>query len=112
MEAEPGPQARCDEPEEPVSAIQVALLVVIAALLIYYVVVFLGRFTGSREKFASKRAQEVHDRARKVFEEGGGDANYSKYKNEVPGADPVQYNDVRELFREGKMSPYSVQSVL
>ncbi len=102
----------CPEPDLPVSAVQVALLLVVAALVIYYVVRFLGCLRTSREGFVSEKAREVHDRAREVFEEGGGDANYSRYKNRIPGADPVQYADVRRLFREGKMSPYSVEAVL
>lgn len=109
----PDPKARCGEPAEPVSSVQVAILVLVAALLIYYIARFLGGcLGGSRERFASKRAQEIHDRAREVFSEGGDDAPYSDYKKKVPGADPVQYSDVRRLFKEGKMTPHTVESVL
>jgi len=103
---------RCGEPAEPVSTIQVAILVIVAALLIYYIARFLGCLGGSQERFASKRAQEIHDRAREVFAEGGDDAPYSDYKKKVPGADPVQYSDVRRLFKEGEMSPHTVESVM
>ena len=106
------PKGRCGEPAEPVSAIQVAILVIVAALLIFYIARFLGCVGGGRESFASKRAHEIHDRAREVFKEGGDNAPYSDYKKKVPGADPVQYSDVRQLFKEGKMSPYSVESVM
>jgi len=102
----------CDHVAEPVTAVQVALIVIIAALLIFYTTRFLGYLSGGREGFASKRAQEVHARAQEVFNEGGGDAKYSDYKKKVPGADPVQYSDVRQLFKEGKMTPYSVESVI
>jgi len=44
--------------------------------------------------------------------EGGGDATYTRYKKTVPGADPVQYADVRRLFRAGEMSPATVEGVL
>ena len=103
---------RCGEPAEPVSYVQVAILVIVAALLIYYISRFLGCLGGSRERFASKRAQEIHDRAREVFAEGGDDAPYSDYKKKVPGADPVQYTDVRRLFLEGRLSPRSVLGVM
>ena len=102
----------CSEIVEPVSAVQVALLVIVAAILIYYVTYFLGYLGRRQERFASKKAREIHDRAREVFEEGGGDARYSDYKNRVPGADPVQYSDIRRLFKSGKMSPYSIEDVM
>lgn len=102
----------CPEADCPASGVQVAFLLVISLLVVYLVVCFLGGHRDKRENFVSKKAREVHDRAREVFEEGGGDANYSKYKNRVPGADPVQYADVRRLFREGKLSPHNVEDVL
>lgn len=106
------PKGHCGEPAEPVNPIKVAILVIVAALLIYYIARSLRCLGGARERFASKRAQEIYDRAREVFAEGGDDAPYSNYKKKVPDADPVQYSDVRRLFREGKMSPYSVESVI
>lgn len=102
----------CSEADEPVSAVQVALMVILAAIIIYYAVNFLNYLGGPREGFASKKAHEIHDKAREVFQEGGGDARYSDYKKKVPGADPVQYSDVRRLFKEGNMTPYTVESVI
>jgi hypothetical protein len=102
----------CRDEAENVSAIQVALLVIISAILIFYVARFLGLLNAGREKFVSKQAKEVHDRAREVFQESGGDARYSDYKKKVPGADPVQYKDVRGLYKAGAMTPESVQSVI
>jgi len=95
-------------PTRAISAVRVAFFVLVAAILTYY----LCCLEKSRERFASKRAQEVYSRAREVFEEGGGDARYSDYKKRVPGADPVQYSDVRRLFKEGTMSPHTVESVM
>lgn len=101
----------CGPRPEPVSSVQVAIIVVIAMLIVYYLIEFLARRSG-RDGFASKRAHEVHDRAHEVFAEGGGDAPYSNYKENVPDADPVQYSDVRRLFKEGNMTPDSVEGVL
>lgn len=96
----------------PASPIQFALLVIIVIFIILFVCRLLRSFRQKHEGFVSKRAQEVHDRAQEVFSEGGGDANYSSYKNKVPGADPVQYSDVRKLYRKGKMTPQAVERVM
>lgn len=97
---------------EPASAVQVALLLIIAIFIIYYVARFLGILGKGREGFASKQAHEVHDKAHEVFRDGGGDARFTDYKNKVPGADPVQYNDVRDLYKQGKLTPDAVQQVI
>ena len=85
-----------------------------AVLFVATVVVLVAcvRAAADRERFVSGRAREVFDRAQRAFEEGGGDARYSDYKKRVPGADPVQYSDVRRLFREGRLSPFSVESAM
>lgn len=98
--------------DEPASAIQVALLILIAVFIIYYMARFLGILGKSREGFASKQAHEVHDKAHEVFRDGGGDARYTDYKSNVPGADPVQYNDVRTLYKQGSLTPGAVQQVI
>lgn len=88
-------------------AVCIALLVVGIAFIIYF-----APCAGGREGFASARAHEVHNRAREVFAEGGADASYSDYKKKVPGADPVQYSDVRRLYREGQLTPGAIETIL
>lgn len=88
--------------------IRVAILVIAVIVLVYLV----SRLARRRETFASKQAHEVHDKAQEVFQKGGGDARYSEYKQTVPGADPVQYNDVRKLYRGGNLTPDTVQQVI
>ncbi len=116
MEAAAKCPAPCaDDPAGPVSAVQAALLVVLAVLLVCYLAKLLGTCLGGEgrgEGFASRRALEVHDRARAAFEEGGGEARYSSFKNKVPGADPVLYADVRGLYRAGRLTPEAVEKVL
>lgn len=68
-----------------------------------------GRGRG-REGFVSERARAVHAASAAVF--AGGDATYSEYKKRVPGADPVQYSDVRGLARAGALTPRAVEGVL
>jgi hypothetical protein len=91
-------------------AIRGAVLAIAVLVLIYLVAkCYRAR---RREKFASQRAKEVHAKAQEVFAKGGGDARYSDYKQTVPDADPVQYNDVRKLYREGNLTPETVENVM
>ncbi len=70
------------------------------------------RFRGrAAEPFASKRAQLVTSQARRAFA-GGGDASYSVYKSMVAGAEPVQYADIRNLWRGDRLTADNVQAVL
>jgi 3-mercaptopyruvate sulfurtransferase SseA len=102
--------ARRAEGAEPASALQVAALLALAAVVIYYATT--AAAARKRERFVSEQALEVHARAREVFEAKGLSATYSEYKGRVPGADPVQYGDVRRLFSEGRLSPQAVEAVL
>lgn len=92
--------------------IHAAILAVVLFLILYYGARLLGLAGRAREKFASKRAREVHSKAQEVFTENGADASYSDYKSKVPGADPVQYKDVRGLYKGGSMTPENVEKVL
>ena len=96
---------------KPASATQLAILIAVTIILILCIARLFGAFC-KHEKFASKQAHVIHDSARQIFEANGGDATYSQYKNTVPGADPVQYSDVRGLFRAGKMTPTAVENVM
>lgn len=87
--------------------IQVAVVLV---LLVLIVAVGAAFFRRGREGFVSDEAKAVYAGAREVFHDG--DANYTAYKNRVPEADPVQYSDVRKLWKEGQLTPEKVQGVL
>ena len=92
------------------SGVQLALIAALAIVVIYLVIVYGRKYW--HEGFASKRAREVYREAREVFAEGGGDANYTRYKNKVKDADPVQYSDVRKLHQAGRLTPETVDRVL
>ena len=95
-----------------INAIEVALVVLIAIVLIYYLCRFVVSMRpGHRDRFVSSQARVVAARAREVFADGGG-SQYTKYRAGVPDADPVQYSDVRRLWREGRLTPENVQDVL
>ena len=101
----------CSEPYRPVSAVTVAVVVVLAIILICYLV----RWLGGRQKdgFVTQRAQEVYSSARELFERTQGNASYSEFKTTVAGGvDPVVYTDVRRLWRSGTLSPEKVQAIL
>lgn len=98
-------------PSPRASALQVVLLLVATAALAG-AFLLVGAKNPSRERFVSKHARRVHASAQEVFAEGGGDAPYSQYKEGVPGADPVQYTDVRALHLGSRLTPEAVQAVL
>jgi hypothetical protein len=98
-------------PSSRASALQIALLLLASAALAGAFLMVGAKKTG-REKFVSKHARRVHAGAQKVFAEGGGDAPYSRYKAAVPGADPVQYTDVRALHLGSRLTPEAVQAAL
>lgn len=64
----------------------------------------------SREGFAAAPAEEVHAAAMALFT-AQPDAKYSDYKTHVPGADPVQFADVRALWRAGRLTLPAVRLV-
>ena len=110
--ATPQPQCRpCSEPHQPVSAVTVAVVVLLAVVVIYY----LSRWLGRRQKdnFVTPQAQEVYDSSRELFDRTHGGATYSQYKTTVMGQpDPVTYTDIRNLWRKGELTPEKVQTVI
>jgi hypothetical protein len=88
-----------------------------AVILVSILVIFLfSRMASGREGFASEpspRAHEVYRTSRNIFDKTKGQASYSEYKTVLEeGADPVLYTDTRKLWKEGRLSPSTVQSVL
>ena len=107
MEAECRP---CAEVRRPVSAITVAIVVVLAVVIICYLASWIGR--RRKEGFVSQKAQEVYSNSKALFDTTRGDVSYSTFKTRVPGADPVTYTDVRKLWRGGNLTPEAVQGVI
>jgi len=88
------------------SAIAVSLAVVAIIVLVAY-----RNTYQSRQGFAADPAPEVYRTARELF---GGEkpVTYSDYKAAVPGADPVQFADIRKLWLSGRLTVDSVRGVL
>lgn len=114
MDPRPSAAARacrpCTETERSVSAVTVAVAVIAAIILIYYLTGWLGH--RPRDKFVSQRAQEIYRSSREIFERTGGNATFSEYKTAVPGAEAVLYTDARSLWKRGELSPERLQEML
>jgi len=65
----------------------------------------------AREGFASEQARMVTAAAEPLFR-GGATPSYEKYRGRVPGADPVQFDDVRRLAQSGRLTAENVDRVL
>ena len=98
----------CEEPDRPVSAVTVAVVVIAAIVLIYY----LASPRGRRDKFVSRQALEVYRSSRELFERTGGTATFSEFKSVAPDADAVIYSDARALWKKGELSPERLQEML
>ena len=86
----------------------VMIIVIFATTSVYFV----KTRKHSQDDFVSQRAYDMTAKAMELFTDGGGDASYSNYKNKVPGADPVQYYDVRRLYKQGRLTPHAVERIL
>lgn len=85
-------------------AVTVLALIVIAAWAM--------KIRCRRERFVSPEAKQVYDHAKDLFTHTGGRPTYSRFKMEVPGADPVRFKDLQKLWNSGKLTPEAVQSAL
>jgi hypothetical protein len=90
-------------------AIAFALAGLIAAILAYYFAARLSRC--NKDKF-SAQAKDVHTQSLELFRRAGPDVTYSEYKTNVPGADPVLYTDIRQLWRGGQLTLAAVQRAM
>jgi hypothetical protein len=84
----------------------------LAIVLAIVVIVVTGRrCRGARERFVPDPAPAVFRAAREIFANNPA-ATYSDYKVTVPGADPVQFTDMRNLWLSGRMSVDTVRQAL
>ena len=95
-------------PSRPTASI--AAIVLLAVIVIYCGARWFAH--GRRDGFVSRRAQEVYQTTRELFDRTGGAATYSEYKTTLSDVDPVLYTDVHRLWREGRLSPEEVAKVL
>ena len=95
-------------------AVCLGVVTLLACAAIYCIACRLSpRRRRHRDSFTSRRAHEVYQTSRTLFDQKGGDATYSEYKTTLgEGADPVLYTDVRRLWREGRLSPEEVEKVI
>jgi hypothetical protein len=105
--------SRCTEPEIGFSAITVALIVILATILVYYLVCLGSNIVRKvREGFISPQAYEVCAQSRDMFTKSNGGTTYSEYKSALHGADPVQFDEIKKLWKKGELTPANVQKAL
>ncbi|MDA4133274.1 MAG: hypothetical protein OK454_09160 [Thaumarchaeota archaeon] len=90
------------------NTLQLAGLIALVIVIVAYVV----RQKCIKDKFVSERAQQVFNDAKPLFEKTQGKPQYSAYKTQVLGADPVQYSDLKNLWKNGKFTPENVETSL
>lgn len=99
--------ATCTDAAVRPNVLQLAALVALIIIVAYVV-----RRKCMKDKFVSERAQQVFNGAKPLFEQTEGKPAYSAYKTHVPGADPVQYADLKKLWKDGKFTPENVETNL
>ena len=88
------------------------MITFIAAALVILAIMVIIVFkvaADTRETFVSKRAYEIHSQAVDLF---AADASYTEYKSKVGETDPVQYRDLRKRYKEGRLTPQTVETAL
>jgi hypothetical protein len=93
------------------SAMAVAAAAAVAAIIVVLIVIYYCS-RKRREGFTSRRAQEVYQTSRDLFDRTGGGATYSEYKMAIRNADPVLYTDVRHLWKKKQLTPEEVAKIL
>lgn len=85
---------------------KIVIIIVLIVLIIYLI-------RRNKEKMTvSPQARKIHKKAEELFKEKGPDISYNIYKDNIPDADPVQYSDIRNLYKTGNFSPEAVQKVI
>lgn len=82
----------------------------IAVVVVAAAYAYRGR-RGRHEGFAADPAPEVHRAVQELFQSNKA-ATYSDYKAAVPGADPVQYADMRRLWLANRLTVDAVRQAL
>lgn len=78
-------------------------------LTIYVVFCYVRQCMG--EGFVSSQAAKLSDKLVELFKNNS-HVNYSLFKREIPGADPVKHADALRLHRENQINPQTVQDFL
>jgi hypothetical protein len=87
-------------------------IVVIILLVVLIAILWKKYLYPNSDKFVSIEAQKIYTAAKEIFDDEGENATYTNYKKLVPRADPVQYSDIRDLYRTGKLTPITTAGVI
>jgi hypothetical protein len=90
------------------------MFVLLLASLLVVIVVLAAIFAMHmrRETFTAQEINTVYERSKNVFDSTGGNATYSHFKTQVPGADPVLHSDTRKLWQNKELTPNNVAKVM
>lgn len=98
--ANPSTEEPPEAPEKPLLAVALVVLVV--------VIIAVARAPRRRERFTTREAQQLYSKCKQAFDLHGTDS-YTEYRKHVPGADPVQYIDMRDLYIRRRLSPQTIK---
>ena len=81
-------------------------------IVVMLAILIIGGAVTQKENFVSAKAHEVFSQAKPLLEAKAGKPSFSEYKMNVPGADAVQYDDVKKLWKKGEFTPEKIDGVL
>lgn len=63
---------------------------------------------GNKSRFISRQTYDLYNKSKKAFDINNSYTNFKKYVNKT---DPVQFMELYQLYRKGKLSPENIQSL-
>jgi flagellar basal body-associated protein FliL len=76
-------------------------LIIIIIILLLVVLTLMFLFSGGgRNGFISMKTQELYNNAKKAF---AVDSSYSNFKKYVKNTDPVEFMELHNLYRQGRL---------
>ncbi len=91
---------------------QIRAAALAAGALVLIAIAVRARQKKRREGFASPRAISVFNSAKPIFDKAKGSPQYSEYRVAVPGADPVQFDDLKTLWKTSSFTPENIDAAL
>jgi len=85
---------------------------VIIVILIILAVFIFARYNSSKDRFASQKAEMIHNKAKPVFDSKGANTTYTDYKMAVGKSNVVEFADVKNMWLNNKMTPENIDSVV
>lgn len=81
----------------------------VALILLIILLWFLNKKT--EDKFASKRANEIYNNSKPLYNKTGGDVSYKSFKNST-GENQIVHHNVNKLYNKDKMTPENIDKII